>query len=73
MVFLQEKVDEVVLVRCPSCKGLRGVHRRHAQRNGNTCVDCRNGNAVPKSQFHNYWTSRFTMEEIHDMARAIWG
>jgi hypothetical protein len=49
------------------------VAQRHVSRNGKMCIDCRNGNVVKKSQFHNYWTARFTMDEIEDMARAIWG
>ena len=67
------QAEEVVTVRCPSCKGLRGVNARHALRNGKICADCKRGNVVKKSQFHNYWTARFSMEEIDEMARAIWG
>ena len=36
------------------------------------CADCRAGNVVYRNQFHNYWLARFTMEEINEMARAIW-
>jgi hypothetical protein len=68
-----KKQDELILVRCPVCKGLRGVAQRHSTRNGKTCVDCRSGKVVKKSQFYNYWTVRFTMEEIEEMAKACWG
>ena len=74
MEFVQERgTDEVITVRCPSCKGLRGVSQRHALRNGKLCADCKRGKIVKKSQFHNYWTARFSTEEINEMARAIWG
>ena len=36
------------------------------------CDDCGSGNVVYRTQFHNYWLARFTMEEINEMARAIW-
>lgn len=74
MELVQEpkKVEELVLVRCKTCGGLRGVTRRNAE-SAKTCKDCRRGKVVKKSQFHNYWTARFTMQEIEDMAKAIWG
>lgn len=59
------------MVRCPSCKGLRGVARRHVTRAG-LCKDCRMGNVVPRSQFHNYWLERFSREECSEMGKAIW-
>ena len=36
------------------------------------CAECRRGNVVPRTQFHNYWLERFTREEIVEMAKAIW-
>ena len=71
--FVQGKTDEVVVVRCPTCKGLRGVSARHVLRNGKKCADCKRGKVIKKSQFHNYWTARFSMEELEEMANAIWG
>lgn len=63
-----------VMVRCWQCNGLRPVERRFATRYGNSlCGDCRAGRVVPRTRFHNYWLERFTMEEIEEMARAIWG
>ena len=46
---------------------------RHVSRMGKTCLDCRKGRVVKRTQFHNYWLQRYTMEEIEDMAKAIWG
>ena len=37
------------------------------------CTDCRKGKVVFRTKYHRYWTERFTMDEIHDLARAIWG
>jgi hypothetical protein len=75
LVLVQEKqqVAEVIMVRCPSCKGLRGVMSRHVTRNSQVCGDCRKGHVVERTQFHNYWLERFTREEIAEMGRAIWG
>lgn len=63
------------MVRCPSCGGLRGVLKRFATRYGygKLCGDCRKGNVVPRTQFHNYWLERFSRDEIEEMARGIWG
>jgi hypothetical protein len=69
----RQAIEEVVLVRCPSCQGLRGVSRRHVTRNGGLCVDCRHGRVVPRARFYGYWTIRFTMDEIAEMSKAIWG
>jgi hypothetical protein len=55
------------------CKGLRSVAARHVTRNGKVCKDCRSGKVISRSQFHNYWTVRYSLEEIQEMARAIWG
>ena len=68
-----ELVQEApVTVRCPLCKGLRSL----AFRNRNTqavCPECRKGNVVKRSQYHNYWLQRFSLQEIREMGRAIWG
>ena len=67
------QAEEVIVVRCPMCRGLRSVAQRHVTRNGKVCKDCRSGKVIERSQFHNYWTKRFSMEEIDEMANAIWG
>lgn len=59
-------------VRCPSCNGLRTITYRNRQ-TGALCPECRKGRVVSRTQFHNYWLARFSMDEINDMGRAIWG
>ena len=65
--------SQIKVIRCPVCKGLRGVFRRHATRLAKTCDDCKRGKVIYRSQYHNYWTKRFTHEEIMELAGAIWG
>lgn len=62
----------VVTVRCPSCKGLRSVvnKNRNPMR---LCPECRKGNVVPRTRFHNFWLERYSLEEIRELGRAIWG
>jgi len=67
------QAPQITTVRCPSCKGLRAVATRHVTRGRQICEDCIKGNVVRRTQFHNYWLQRYTMDEIHEMARAIWG
>ena len=67
------QAEKVATVRCPSCKGLRSVAPRWATRKNGVCQDCAKGHVVPKTQFHNYWLARYSMAEINEMARAIWG
>lgn len=72
---LLQKPQPLTTVRCPSCGGLRAVTQlRNASRDGR-CRDCRrkNGKVIPISRYYGFWTERFTMEEIREMARAIWG
>ena len=69
----QTLTEELVMVRCPDCQGLRGISIRHARPEPSPCMDCRRGKVVPRWTFCTYWTDRFTMEEIMDMAKAIWG
>ena len=38
-----------------------------------TCIDCRKGRVVHREDFYDFWTERFTLEEIRDLGRAIWG
>lgn len=74
MVELQEKAgDRVVTIRCPTCDGLWAVKQRAASRYGPECGECRRGNVVRRSEFHDYWLVRFTRTEIVEMASAIWG
>lgn len=49
------------------------MSRRHFLRSNGLCKDCRAGQIVERSQYHNYWLKRFTAEEIDEMAGAIWG
>jgi hypothetical protein len=28
---------------------------------------------VPRTRYHNYWLERFTLEEIRELGRQIWG
>ena len=60
------------MVRCPSCNGLRPVSKR-AIRAKRVCIDCRKGRVVYREDFYDFWTERFTLEEIKDLGRAIWG
>lgn len=68
-----QEVGPVRTIRCPRCKGLRSVSQRHFVRSSGLCKDCRAGEIIHISQFHNYWLKRFTIEEIDEMAGAIWG
>ena len=68
-----QTAESVEVVRCPTCKGLRGVAARHLTRQDRICPDCRRGKVILRSQYHNYWLKRFTQEEIEEMGRAIWG
>ncbi len=58
-----QAADEIATARCPCCKGLRAVAARHVTRS-KMCADCRRGNVVYRTQFHNYWLERYTMDEI---------
>jgi hypothetical protein len=71
--FLQgPKEVEIVLVRCPSCEGLRGIAKRNASTKA-LCGECRKGNVVPRWTFCGFWVELFSDEEINEMAEAIWG
>ena len=65
--------EEVLVVRCPSCGGLRGVHLRHLNRNGDVCLDCKRGRVIRREQFYEFWLERFSAEDCAEMAQAIWG
>jgi hypothetical protein len=69
----QKKPDPLVLVRCPSCQGLRGVSVSNARQYGGRCKDCKRGKVVPRVTFCSFWAERFSTEEITQMAKAIWG
>jgi hypothetical protein len=64
---------EIEMVRCPSCNGLRPVSKRISLRVKRTCLDCRKGEVVYRADFYEFWTQSFTMDEIREMGRAIWG
>lgn len=61
------------MIRCPSCDGLRPLSKRANLRVKRTCLDCRKGNVVYREDFYAFWTETYTMEEIREMGRAIWG
>ena len=67
------QAEGVETVRCPVCNGLRGIQKRHLNRSSKICPDCRKGHVVTRTQFHNYWLERYSIEEIQEMGRAIWG
>ena len=64
---------EVEMLRCPSCGGLRAVSKRISLRCKRTCLDCRKGKVIRREDFYSFWTERYTMDEIMEMGRAIWG
>ena len=69
--LVQSPKEPLEVIRCPSCKGLRSI----AYRNRDThalCPECRRGDVAVRTQFHNYWLERFSLQEIREMARAIW-
>lgn len=73
MVLVQEPkkyVEEIVLVRCPSCLGLRGVSKRHASRT-HRCKECKRGKVIRREEFWEWWLERFTQQEINEMAEAL--
>lgn len=59
-------------VRCTSCGGLRAISYRFRLSDA-WCPDCRKGKIVPLSQYHNYWLKRFSLDEIQEIGKAIWG
>jgi phage FluMu protein Com len=60
-------------IRCWQCNGLWTVARADRRYRKTLCPECRSGNVVLRTQFHNYWLTRFSMDEIAEMGRAIWG
>lgn len=74
--FLQQQkaLDEIVMVRCPSCGGLRGIHLRNTRRHySGKCFDCKRGRVIRREEFYDFWMQRFTAQEIQIMGKAIWG
>ena len=69
---LVQEPQAPLTVRCPCCKGLRTIARSRANAHP-LCPDCRRGDVVKRSQFHNYWLERYSLEEIRELGRAIWG
>ena len=69
---LQSPEEPLATVRCPCCKGLRSIS--HRNRNSPAlCPECRKGNVVPRTRYHNYWLERFSLDEIRELGRQIWG
>jgi hypothetical protein len=71
VVQKRKKVETLKLVRCPECKGLRGVTARREAIAGR-CFECQHGRVVTRDTFWAWWQERYTMEEIEKMAEAIW-
>ena len=69
--LVQAAKEPLGVIRCPSCKGLRSIAYRNRETSA-LCPECRRGDVVVRTQFHNYWLERFTLQEIREMARAIW-
>ena len=65
-------VEAPVTVRCTSCGGLRSISYRFRASEAD-CRECRKGKVVKLSQYHNFWLKRFSMEEIQELGRSIWG
>jgi hypothetical protein len=36
-------------------------------------VDCRKGHVIYREEFYDFWLLKFSMEEITEMANALWG
>lgn len=70
-VEVERRVENVHLIRCPTCDGLRGVHARHLPRQKPVCGDCRNGHVIRREHFYAFWLEQFTPDEIREMADAI--
>ena len=65
-------LEQLALVRCPQCGGLRSISHRNRDSQAR-CKDCRQGKVVTRTRYHNYWLERFSLEEIVEMGKAIWG
>ena len=69
---VREMVTRGCTQHCPSCFGLRSISFRTRSSEAR-CGDCRRGHVVTVAAFHCFWLERFTVEEIEEMARSIWG
>lgn len=58
-------------MRCPSCDGLRSVSVRRAKE-AVRCLDCRRGKVVTREHFYDFWLDCFSVQEIEEMAKALW-
>lgn len=73
------RLAATVKVRCATCGDIdtvtdRQYRRKQQQGRVHICRLCRLTPVKPPNQSHyNYWLQRFTMEEIREMGRAIWG
>lgn len=68
-----------VTIRCTECGDLEQINDRSYRRKmqegrPHICRLCRQIRSVQPSQSdRNYWTTRFSQQEIVEMASAIWG
>jgi len=64
--------EEVAVVRCPTCRGLRSISFRNRE-SGALCKDCRRGEVVTVEDFYGFWLTRFSLAEIRVMGRRFGG
>ena len=68
-----------VVVRCTRCGDIETISDRQLRRKQRTgrphlCSLCKEIRVKPPTEQHfNYWLNRYTIEEIKEMAQAIWG
>lgn len=63
----------LALIRCPSCQGLRSASIRRVSTMIALCKECARGEVVPRWKFCSFWVERFSLEEIEEMAVALFG
>lgn len=68
-----------VSIRCTRCGEEESItdrqkRRKESEGRPHVCYLCRNIKVKPPTQSdYNYWTSRYSEEEIREMGAAIWG
>lgn len=81
MAVAAHKPRPIVLVdvRCTQCGDVERISERWfrtkvAKGQAHRCRLCRSVRAPKPTQAHyNYWLDRYTIEEIQELGRAIWG
>lgn len=67
-----QKVSRAVVVRCPRCGTPRAISERQARR-GSVCRTCFFGKSEDTTRYRQFWTARFSANEIALMGAAIFG